>query len=757
MSLQEQTYKVKGMHCGSCAGIIEKTFSKTEGVSHASANYGTESVSLAFDPAKTNPQALSDKLKPMGYSLVIPKPQAQGHHAHGEHDHTDINQSKQEKLEEIAALRNKVLAVMPLAAISIFLMGWDMLSEFGHAPMMTRIWKDFFHYLMPVIATYALFVTGQPYLRGVYAFIRHGKANMDTLIGLGTSVAYIYSFIITAFERSLKKYVNIEHTYYDVTIVVIAFITLGKFLEARAKMKTGDAIEKLLNLQAKTALVIRGGKEIEIPIEQVAHGDVLVIKPGAKIPVDGVVMEGQSFVDEALVTGEAAPVEKKPGDAVTSGTLNTTGSFTFKATKVGAETFLASIIRMVETAQASKAPIQALADKVSSVFVPAVLVLACLAFVAWYIFGGSLPHALTAFIGILVIACPCALGLATPTAIIVGVGKGAKEGILIKNAAALEALEKVDTLVVDKTGTITKGKPELVSLKTFSGSEAEVLAILAALESKSEHPLAHAILAYAQAKNIKPAQITKFEIIKGKGVKGTIGGQDYFAGNPKLITELDLPFDKAAIKREAAKGQTPIILANPKAVLAVAMVADAVKPEAAHAVKELKRLGVNVIMLTGDHHSTAKHIADEVEIDEVVAEVLPQDKLMKIKELQSQGHTVAMAGDGVNDAPALAQADVGIAMATGTEVAIETAGITLLHGDVSKLAKAFRLSRITMNGIKQNLFWAFAFNLAGIPLAGGAFYPLFGWQLSPIFAGVAMAFSSVMVVSNSLRLKLIRL
>jgi Cu2+-exporting ATPase/Cu+-exporting ATPase len=747
MSLQEQTYKVKGMHCGSCAAIIEKTFSKVEGVDKATANYGTESVNVSFDPAKTTPQILSDKLKPMGYALVIPKPQEQ---------RSATDPLKADKLAEIAALKNKVLAVMPLAAISIFVMAREILWKLDYAPLMTPVWNDFFHHLLPVMATYALFVTGQPYLRGVYAFIRHGKANMDTLIGLGTSAAYIYSFIIMSFEEPLKRYVNTEHSYYDVTIVVIAFITFGKFLEARAKLKTGDAIEKLLNLQAKTALIIRGGKEVEISIEQVAHGDVLVIKPGAKIPVDGVVVEGQSFVDEALVTGEAAPVEKKPGDTVTSGTINTTGSFTFKATKIGAETFLATIIRMVETAQASKAPIQALADKISAVFVPTVLVLACVAFAAWLL-AGSLPHALTAFIGILVIACPCALGLATPTAIIVGVGKGAKEGILIKNAAALEALQKVDTLVVDKTGTITKGKPELVGFKTFSGSEAETLSILAALESKSEHPLAQAILAEAHSKGMRPASVTGFEILKGKGVKGSIGGQEYYAGNPKLMAELKLSFDMAALEQEAAKGQTPILLATPKAVLAVAMVADAVKPEAAQAVRDLKDLGVKVVMLTGDHHSTAKSIADEVGISEVVAEVLPQDKLMKVKELQSEGHKVAMAGDGVNDAPALAQADVGIAMATGTEVAIETAGITLLHGDVSKLAKAFRLSRRIMSGIKQNLFWAFAFNIIGIPLAAGAFYPFTGWQLSPIFAGVAMAFSSVMVVSNSLRLKLMRL
>ncbi|HEV7454201.1 MAG TPA: heavy metal translocating P-type ATPase, partial [Candidatus Saccharimonadales bacterium] len=438
---------------------------------------------------------------------------------------------------------------------------------------------------------------------------------------------------------------------------------------------------------------------------------------------------------------------------------------TFKVTKVGAETLLATIVRMVETAQASKAPIQALADRISAVFVPVVLVVAVLAFVLWLVFGipaygfqHALTYALTAFVSILVIACPCALGLATPTAIIVGVGKGAKEGILIKDAATLEKLRQVDTVVIDKTGTITKGKPEFVGIKNFSNqTDADLLSILATLESKSEHPLALAVLAEAKARTVTIPSVEQFEIIEGKGVKGSIGKKEYYAGNVALIQTLGLSFDAASIKTEASKGRTPIILADAKKVLAVVLVADAIKPEAVAAVRELKKLGLTIIMLTGDHTDTARHIADEAGITDVVAQVLPIGKITKIKELQSQGHIVAMAGDGVNDAPALAQADVGIAMATGTDVAIATAGITLLHGDLSKLVKAIRLSRITMRGIKQNLFWAFAFNLAGIPLAGGAFYPLFGWMLSPMFAGLAMAFSSVTVVSNSLRLKLMKL
>ncbi len=545
------------------------------------------------------------------------------------------------------------------------------------------------------------------------------------------------------------------------TIVVITFIALGKYLEARSKIKTGDAIEKLLNLQAKTALVIRDGKETEISINDVKHGDLIVVKPGSKIPVDGTVTEGDSFVDESMVTGEPMPVQKKNGDTVVSGTINTSGSFIFKATKVGSETLLAQIIRMVEDAQGSKAPIQALADKISAIFVPIVLVIAFLTLGVWlavgsqYIgFSQALSFGLVSFVGILVIACPCALGLATPTAIIVGVGKGAKEGILIKDAATLEKLHKVNTVVVDKTGTITKGKPTLVDIQNLSDLKNEdLISILASLEKKSEHPIAHAVVGYAQEKNISLGEVSNFESIQGKGLKGVLGEVEYFVGNAKLVNDLKLSFDSVKLSEFTSQGKTPVILATKERVLGFVMVADEVKAESVEAIKNLHALGIKVVMLTGDDEKAAKYIGSLVGIDDVVAHVLPQDKLEKIKSLQSQGRVVAMAGDGVNDAPALAQADVGIAMGTGTDVAIESAGITLLGGDISKLVKAIKLSKITMRGIKQNLFWAFVYNVVGIPLAAGALYPVFGWLLNPIFAGFAMAMSSVSVVSNSLRIK----
>lgn len=759
------------MHCASCAGIIEKTFKKTEGVHSAEVNYGTEKVKVNFDKSKTSVQELSKKIEPLGYSLALdqemshdhgsPSAEEMGMSADEHAAHLGLNQSKKEKLIEVADMKAKVLSAIPLAIFAALVMAWDILAQYNAVTEMNYTIKEFIHHLLPILATYILFVVGKPYLMGFYRFLRYGKANMDTLIGIGTTAAFLYSFAVTAFEEALRPFINVDYQYYDVTIVVITFIALGKYLEARSKMKTGDAIEKLLNLQAKTALIIRDGKEIEVSVSDVKQGDLIIVKPGVKIPVDGVITEGSSYIDESMVTGEPMPTQKKIGDSVVSGTINTSGAFTFKATKVGSETLLAQIIKMVEDAQGSKAPIQALADKISAVFVPIVLVIAFLALGTWLIFGSqylgfsqALSFGLVSFVGILVIACPCALGLATPTAIIVGVGKGAKEGILIKDAATLEKLHKVNTVVVDKTGTITKGKPTLVDIQNLSNlKDEELVSILASLEKKSEHPIAHAIVSYANEKNISISEVSNFEGIQGKGLKGTIGDIEYFVGNAKLVGDLKIPFDVTRLNEYTSQGKTPVILATKEKVLGFVMVADEIKAESVEAVRNLHTLGIKVVMLTGDDEKAAKYIASLVGIDDVVAHVLPQDKLAKIKEIQSQGRMVAMAGDGVNDAPALAQADVGIAMGTGTDVAIESAGITLLGGDISKLVKAIKLTKITMRGIKQNLFWAFIYNIVGIPLAAGALYPVFGWLLNPIFAGFAMAMSSVSVVSNSLRIK----
>jgi len=749
---ETNTYTIKGMHCASCAIIIEKTLNKAEGVESARVNFGTESVKVVFNKEKTDFQKISKKVEPLGYSLIN-----MSEHA----SHMNMNQPRQDKLIEIKGMRDKLISVLPLVVLSVAVMIWDAFVKFNVLADMPKSVGNVLMYLMPLAATYVLFVLGRPYLMGVYRFIRRGQANMETLIGLGTSAAYIYSMVIAIWGQNLKNYIDISSTYFDVTIVVIAFIALGEYLEARSKFRTGDAIEKLLNLAAKTALVIRDGREVEISVDQVIHGDLIVVKPAGKIPVDGIITEGSSYIDEAMISGEPIPVQKEIGDKIIAGTINTTGYLVFRATGVGSETLLSRIIKMVGEAQSSKAPIQALADKISGVFVPIVLILSFAALAAWLIvgtqylgFAQALSSGLVSFVGILVIACPCALGLATPTAIIVGVGKAAQEGVLIKDAATLQKLHQANVLVVDKTGTITKGKPEFLSLENYSSkTDLEIISILASLEKKSEHPIAQAIIDYTIEEDIAVLAADRFEIIKGRGLKGVIDGVEYFAGSVRYMNDLGLSVDNEVIKGETTEGKTPVILATGGKILSVAMVADAIKAEAVGSIANLHKLGFEIVMATGDDKNTAEYIAKQVGIDKVFAEVMPEDKLQIIKKLQSEGKIVVMAGDGVNDAPALAQADIGIAMATGTDVAIESAGITLLHGDMSKIVKAINLSKATMRGIKQNLFWAFFYNIIGIPLAGGAFYPLFGWLLSPVFAGMAMAFSSVSVVTNSLRLK----
>jgi Cu+-exporting ATPase len=753
-----QRFKVAGMHCASCAAIVERTLKKLPNVADAAVSYAAETASVQFLKEQDDWSALAKAVGPLGYTLLPQESAADG-------SKLAEPTRNEEKLEELRAQKLRVLSVLPLALFSAAVMVWEILAEFQKLPGPGADWKTFFGAALPVFATYALVVVGVPYLQGLYRFLRFGVANMDTLIGLGTVSAFVYSFSVSAFEGLLKDYIEVQHRYYDVTIVLIAFITLGKYLEARSRIKTGNAIEALLGLQAKVASVIRSGVEQEVDVKDVVTGDTVLVRPGGKIPVDGQIVEGTSFVDEAMLTGEPMPVAKGPGDHVAAGTINTAGSFTFTATKIGSATLLAQIVKMVEDAQASRAPIQAFVDRISAVFVPAVLAIAFVSLAAWLVIGSqylgfaqALSLGLACFVGVLVIACPCALGLATPTAIIVGVGKGAKEGILVKDAGVLEKLRDVKVLVVDKTGTITTGKPEVVSISPREGLLVDdVLSLFSSLEARSEHPIAHAITNLARRKNLSDRKVTEFEALKGRGVRGIVDGVEYSAGSARLARELGVSLDTSAIEVETSRGHTPIFLLRGNTLVGSAVIADPLKPEAKTAIAELKKLKIRVVMLTGDDKATARYIADQAEIDEVIAEALPQDKFAQIKKLQDEGNLVAMAGDGVNDAPALAQADVGIAMASGTDVAIEASGITLLGGDISKIVKSIRLSRLTMRGIRQNLFWAFSFNLLGIPLAAGVFYPLFGWLLNPVFAGAAMAFSSVSVVTNSLRLKAIRL
>ena len=752
-------FQIKGMHCASCSAIITKKLSKLGGVNSIDVNFATEKANIDFDDNKINISQMNSEIEKLGYSIHDSSENSDHHQNMSVMDHSEhlgLYSSKNEKEQELKDQKAKTQFVLPLALFIFVIMIWDITSKsFSFIPNLP-IPMELFNIISMVLSTVVIFWIGKPFISGVVRFAKYRVANMDTLIGIGTLTAYLYSTVITLFPQVQIAMKLPEYTYFDVVIVVIGFITLGKYLEARSKQKTGEAIEKLLELQAKTALVIRDNIEIEIPISEVIISDIIIVKPGSKIPVDGKIIEGSSSIDESMITGESIPVDKKVGDMVIGATINKQGSFRFEATKVGGETMLAQIIRMVEEAQGSKAPIQAMADKISSIFVPVVLGIAFLALLIWLfvgipILGQSLAisYGILSFVGILVIACPCALGLATPTAIIVGVGKGAEHGILIKNAESLELLSKVDTVVLDKTGTITKGKPEVTDIlildKAFS--ENEILKLAGSVEKLSEHPLAQSIADSAIAKNITLGNVSDFISLEGVGVKGIVEYKNIYIHKPE-INDSDLN-----LKKLQEQGKTVVVVEVDNKKIGLIALSDTIKESAIEAISKLHRKGIKVIMLTGDNHLAALYIAKQVNIDDVISEVLPSEKTGKIKSLQNEGRIIAMAGDGINDAPALVQANVGIAMATGSDIAIESAGIALLHGDINKISQAIDLSKSTMRTIKQNLFWAFIYNVIGIPVAAGLLYPIWGIVLNPIFAGLAMAFSSVSVVGNSLRLK----
>lgn len=756
-----QTYNVKGMHCASCAVIITKKIGKLDGVQEINVNVATEQAQVAFNSEPLELHVLNEAISPLGYEFISNSADgAQRTHAHDHAEHLGLTESKGHKLRELAEEKIKVEFAVPFALITFVLMMWDIAVRLFDLPMLP-VAQEYVNMFMFLLATIVLFWIGQPFLKGVTRFVRYGAANMDTLIGIGTLTAYLYSAIVVLFPTVSTLLSLPEYVYFDVTIVVIGFVTLGKYLEARSKLKTGEAIEKLMSLQAKTALVIRDGEEVELPIDQVTLGDIIIVKPGGKIPVDGEIVEGTTSIDESMISGEPVPVDKKAGDLVIGSTINKQGSFRFKATKVGGETMLAQIIKMVERAQGSKAPIQAMADRISGIFVPVVLGIAVLTFVMWLAVGTStlgfasaLSFGLLSFVGILVIACPCALGLATPTAIIVGVGRGAQYGILIKDAESLEKLSKVNSVVFDKTGTITKGAPEVTNVITLGKNygEKEIMQLAASLEQHSEHPLASAIVAHVRAKNITLHNTTDFRALEGVGVEGSIEGKQVTVVKPSAL--------KGSIQNVEmlqSEGKTVVVLTVYDEPVGIIGISDTIKDGAKEVIAKLKKQKIETVMLTGDNHKAAEYIAKQVGIDSVISEVLPNQKAEKIIELQKSGKKVAMAGDGINDAPALVQADVGIAMATGTDVAMESAGITLLGGDIHKIPQVITLARATMRTVRQNLFWAFIYNVIGIPIAAGILYPIWGILLNPIFAGLAMAFSSVSVVGNSLRLKTKRL
>ncbi len=707
------TIKITGMTCASCTKIISRALKKKEGVTAAEVNFATEKAAVEFDPKMVSVDGLLEVVKDKGY---------EGHVL------GDAHNEKIKGKKELENLKFKVIfsSVFALPALILGMF-------FMNSPV------PFQDYILWFLATPIQFYIGKQFYVGAWAALKNKTSNMDTLIALGTSAAYFYSVYVVLFAVK-------GHQYFEASAVLITLVVLGKYLEAIAKGRTSEAISKLMKLGAKTALVVRKGKEMKIPIDSVIKGDLVIVKPGEKIPVDGVIVKGSSAVDESMVTGESIPVEKKKGDAVIGATINKVGSFRFKATKVGAETTLARIVKLIEDAQTKKAPIQRFADNISSYFVPIVILISLITFTVWFsIVKASVGFSLIAAVAVLVIACPCALGLATPTAIMVGTGMGAKRGILIKGGDALEMAHKLKYVVFDKTGTITKGKPEVTDV------EGDILQIAASLEKDSEHPLAEAIVENFKGKVLK---VSGFKALVGKGVKGKIARKEYYLGKPGLMKELKVNFTRFEnkVKSLEEEGKTVMLLSSGKKALGLIAVADEIKKDSAKAVSDLKQLGIKTYMITGDNERTAKAIAKKAGISNVFAEVMPSDKAAYVKKLQKKGF-VAMVGDGINDAPALAQANIGIAMGSGTDVAMETGNIVLMRDSLLDVAKAIKLSKLTMSKIRQNMFWALFYNSLGIPIAAGVLYAWTGWLLSPMIAGGAMAASSVSVITNSLLLR----
>ena len=732
MNIQKDTFPVIGMSCASCAISIETMLTATNGVTQAQVNYANQQLQITYDQEIIDSYAIKSLVLSIGYDLLI--------------DHATSKKQQEQSQELILKkLKHQIIwtsiVTLPLVAIAMFGM---------HIP--------YANIIMLVLSFPVVFIFGQSFFKNAIKLAKHGQANMDTLVSLSTGIAFLFSVFNTFFADFWLKRGLTPHVYFETAAVVILFILLGKLLEERAKSNTSEAIKKLIGLQPKTVTVLRNETELIIKIEEILIGDSVLVKSGEKIAVDGMVTEGYSFVDESMINGEPIPVEKNKDDQVFAGTINQKGSFSFIAQKVGSDTLLAHIIKMVQEAQGSKAPVQKLVDKIAGIFVPVVLITSIITFCIWFIFGGSngVNQGLMAMVTVLVIACPCALGLATPTAIMVGVGKGAENGILIKDAEGLELTQKIDAVILDKTGTITIGKPEVVDVIWFNDAD-ELKSILMAMEERSEHPLAFSIVQKLKLDLTKAAQIENFESLTGKGIKASVNGITYFAGSAGLMESISISTERTEIKTWISKAYTLIYFASATELLAIYAVSDQIKKSSKEAIQELKNLGIEVYMLTGDGESAAKAIALEVGLLNYKFNVLPSDKSNFIKQLQSEGKKVAMVGDGINDAQALAQADVSIAMGKGSDIAIDVAKITLISSDLGKIPQAINLSKQTVKIIKQNLFWAFIYNIIGIPIAAGILYPLNGFLLNPMIAGAAMALSSVSVVSNSLRLKFMKI
>lgn len=732
---KKEIYPVLEMTCAACAVSVESMIKSVDGVKDAGVNFANAEAWVEFDPLIATPQMFQDTVRSIGYDLVIEK-----------ENQEEIKEAAQQK--QYAAVKHRtiwsIILSLPVVIIGMFFM--DM--PYGN-------------YIMMALATPVIFYFGRSFFVNALKQAKHRKANMDTLVALSTGIAWLFSTFNTFFPEFWHQRGLHAHVYFEAAAVVIAFISLGKMLEEKAKSNTSSAIKKLMGLQPKTVtLVLEDDKTEEIPVRQVKEGYVLLVKPGEKIPVDGMLTSGESFVDESMITGEPMPVEKKKGEKVFAGTINQKGSFKFKAEKVGTETLLSQIIKMVQEAQGSKAPVQKLVDKIAGIFVPVVIGISILTFILWMVLGSenAFTHALLTAVTVLVIACPCALGLATPTAIMVGVGKGAENNILIKDAESLELAHKVNAIILDKTGTITEGRPAVEEMIFTDGvDQMNLKSILLAIELQSEHPLAEAVVNYLDEEPVKAAKLNNIKSVTGQGVSAVYQGKEYLVGNAKLMLAKGVDLNDQLLKKInqlQQRAKTVVSFAEENKVVAIIAIADIIKPTSKTAIQNLQEQGIEVYMLTGDNKQTAAAIAKEAGIKHFIAEVMPADKAAFVKDLQQQGKVVAMVGDGINDSHALAQADVSIAMGRGSDIAMDVAKMTLITSDLNSIPKALKLSRKTVRTVKQNLFWAFIYNLVGIPIAAGILYPINGFLLDPMIAGAAMALSSVSVVGNSLRLKM---
>ena len=752
-------YKVRGMHCASCVALIQNKVGKVPGVASVSVGLATEKASVTFVDAPLPAETLNQVISPFGYSFADTTPKEAG-----------IADARMERKEGEESMALEMKFVIPMVLSSFIMMGWDVLAANNIIPEMSETVYEASHHLMPIFAAFVLFGIGRRYITATWIFLRTGVANMDVLVGISTIVAFIYSFAITAFEKFLAPYLDVTSNFYDVVIIVIGLIALGQYLETRAKRKTNEALQKLAELSSKSALVERDGEEMELPIEQVAVGDIVIVKPNERIPVDGKVVYGSSSVDESNLTGESVPVDKLAGAIVFAGTQNFQGLFKIQVEKDAKDTALAHIIAIVENAQNSKAPIEKIADRISGYFVYVVLAIAVVTFAAWIIFAPgtlgmatALALALSSTMAVLVIACPCSLGLATPTAIITGVGTGARRGILIKNAESLERLAKVQAIVFDKTGTLTENKLSIEGI--FCKDENHVCnidnqsfkqSLIYAMTKSSRHPVSASIAAWLQGLGVQETEISGVEEVPGKGLTATYDGSLYYLGSRAYISEIT-SLSEGEIQKDFHSDRfdsgRELYLASGTEVLSLVKIHDTIRAQAKAEIAKLKSLGLKVIMATGDHKKTGEAVGRELGIDEVYTDVKPEDKLKIVSDLQKQGLKVAMIGDGVNDSPALAQADIAISMSDGSDIAIESSDIVLLNGDISKVAEAVNLAKKTNRTIWQNLIWSFSYNSVGIPVAAGVLFPFFGWMLSPAIAGAIMAFESITVVGNSLRLK----